>query len=133
MTLLLLLVAFWRPALSCEPAEARDGLQAWVVTTGPGAELFTRLGHTALWISDPDGRDRVFNWGAFDPSQDNLAGKFLNGELEYYLMTEPWQRTRRRAVRNDRELIVQRLDLPPEMLSLLRAQLKTASLPENKS
>lgn len=60
-----------------------------VLTCGTGHELYSLFGHTAIRISDPTmGLDIVYNYGAFDFSAPNFAGRFTKGDLQYFVATD---------------------------------------------
>lgn len=56
-----------------------------VITCGPGNELYSLFGHTALRIIDSvNHTDVVYNWGGFTFDQPNFYLKFMRGKLLYY-------------------------------------------------
>lgn len=56
-----------------------------VITCGPGDELYSLFGHTALRIIDSVQKtDVVYNWGGFTFDQPNFYLKFMRGKLLYY-------------------------------------------------
>ena len=56
-----------------------------IITCGPGEELYSLFGHTALRIVDSvNNSDIVYNWGGFTFDQPNFYLKFLRGKLLYY-------------------------------------------------
>ncbi len=56
-----------------------------VLTCGPGEELYSLFGHTAIRVIDStDHLDVVFNWGGFTFDQPYFYLKFLRGQLLYY-------------------------------------------------
>lgn len=56
-----------------------------IITCGPGEELYSLFGHTALRIIDSvNHSDIVYNWGGFTFDQPNFYLKFLRGKLLYY-------------------------------------------------
>lgn len=134
----LLIVGLVRAAAAdaegCGLAPADAPAQVALLTTAPGDPLYTSMGHSALVFSG-GGRStpRVYNWGAFDVDQDDLLPKFFAGTLEYWLMAEPWDRMLRRVHREDRTLVAQVLDLPPESVRAMDARLKRESQPENRN
>ncbi len=57
-----------------------------VITCGPGDQIYSVFGHTALRIADPvRGLDRVYNYGTFDFNTPNFYPKFARGNLAYFL------------------------------------------------
>lgn len=57
-----------------------------VLTCAPGTETYALFGHSALRITDPlRGFDRVYNYGTFDFATPNFYGRFMRGDLQYFL------------------------------------------------
>ncbi|MDX2250622.1 MAG: DUF4105 domain-containing protein [Bacteroidia bacterium] len=66
--------------------------QISLLTCQPGEELYSSFGHSAIRISDPQtGLDVVFNYGTFDFQTPNFYLKFMRGQLNYKLDTDPWR------------------------------------------
>lgn len=56
-----------------------------LITCGPGNELYSVFGHTAIRVYDPSTRfDVVYNFGTFDFDTPNFYPKFVKGDLQYY-------------------------------------------------
>ncbi|MHA3787222.1 Lnb N-terminal periplasmic domain-containing protein [Flavobacterium hauense] len=56
-----------------------------LLTCGPGNELYSVYGHTAIRVSDPATRfDVVYNFGTFDFDTPNFYPKFVKGDLQYF-------------------------------------------------
>lgn len=56
-----------------------------ILTCGPGEDLYSLFGHTAIRIIDSTNHtDTVYNWGGFTFDQPNFYLKFLRGKLLYY-------------------------------------------------
>lgn len=102
-----------------------------LLTIDPGADLYTRFGHTALWIA-PEGsaQGAVYNFGIFYPSPGMLAD-WLRGEQEYWLGVMQLDSTVRRYAREGRGVHARRLKMPPEAAIALKARLDVLALPEN--
>ena len=57
-----------------------------VLTCAPGSETYALFGHSALRIADPlRGFDRVYNYGTFDFATPYFYGRFMRGDLQYFL------------------------------------------------
>ncbi len=57
-----------------------------VLTVGPGTELYSKFGHSAIRIKDLTlGIDAVYNYGMFDFDTPNFYMKFSRGQLDYRL------------------------------------------------
>jgi hypothetical protein len=134
-TALLLAVGLSSPAAragECNAARTDQDLAVYLVTTGPGDSLFSLMGHSALWVSGAGREAQIYNWGAFDSTQEDFVWKFLEGTLDYELDLESFGKTRRRATEGGRPMVAQRLDLPPEAETRLLAALDENALPENR-
>ena len=75
--------------------------QISLVTCGPGEELYTKFGHTAIRVHDDSlqivnsrtgliarGMDIVFNYGVFSFNSEGFYAKFVRGETYYRLVVE---------------------------------------------
>lgn len=90
LSLLLVLLPI-NPALpaTCQaipPPPLSDQARVSVITCGPGDQIYSVFGHTALRIADPVHQfDRVYNYGTFDFNTPNFYPKFARGDLAYFL------------------------------------------------
>ena len=56
-----------------------------ILTCGPGDELYSLFGHTAIRFFDSATNvDVVYNWGGFTFNQPNFYLNFVRGTLLYY-------------------------------------------------
>jgi hypothetical protein len=63
-----------------------DETKVSIITCGTGQELHSLFGHTGIRIFDRQlGLDLVYNYGAFDFLAPNFYGKFLKGDLLYFI------------------------------------------------
>lgn len=68
-----------QPANNCK-------LRISVLTCGPGNELYSLFGHSALRITDSlRGTDIIYNWGTFDFNEPGFYLKFMRGKLLYFV------------------------------------------------
>ncbi len=64
-----------------------------ILTCGPGAELYSSWGHSAIRITDTvAGTDNVINYGMFDFADPKFYIKYIKGTLLYYGAIEPFDR-----------------------------------------
>lgn len=64
-------------------------IQVSILTCAPGDDLYSLFGHTALRIIDKtQGTDVIYNWGTFDFREPNFYGKFMKGNLQYFVSPE---------------------------------------------
>ena len=89
--------------------------QISLLTCGTGEELYSLYGHTALRIYDPIKQiDVVYNYGAFDFSTPNFYGKFVKGDLEYFVSTSSFEEFNYSYVYDNRDIFEQKLNLSPD-------------------
>lgn len=69
------------------PARLSDEAQLSLVTVGPGDDLYSLFGHTAIRVADPvQDLDVSFNYGTFDFGNPlTFAPRFAYGKLDYFL------------------------------------------------
>lgn len=57
-----------------------------LLTCGPGNELYSVFGHTAIRVFDPVSNiNTVYNFGTFDFDTPNFYLKFVKGDLQYFV------------------------------------------------
>lgn len=108
--------------------------QISLLTFGPGEDLYSVFGHTAIRVSDPArGQDITYGWGGFRFAENNFYVKFLRGTLPYYidaydmnLMVYAYQ-TENRSIRE------QVLNLSAAQKQRLLRVLATNLLPQNRT
>jgi hypothetical protein len=72
--------------LAARPQALSPAATVSLVTCAPGTETYALFGHSALRIADPlQGLDCVYNYGTFDFRTPNFYGRFLRGDLSYFL------------------------------------------------
>lgn len=104
-----------------------------VLTMGPGEELYSSFGHTAIWIEDPaTGIDNVYNYGTFDFRTEGFYWKFIRGSLPYQLSVYPFRYTIAEAQTDNRWLTEQVLNLTPAQKQRLFELLEINYRPENR-
>ncbi|PZR20098.1 MAG: hypothetical protein DI539_11760, partial [Flavobacterium psychrophilum] len=63
-----------------------------LLTCGPGKELYSVFGHTAIRVYDPATRfDVVYNFGTFDFDTPNFYPKFVKGDLQYFASASSYE------------------------------------------
>jgi hypothetical protein len=59
--------------------------EAWLVTYGPGQEVWERFGHNAIWLRDAElGLDHVYSFGYFEMDRPGFLTDFVRGIMKYY-------------------------------------------------
>lgn len=113
-------------------AEAAPGTSVSVLTMGPGDPTFSKFGHDAIVVSAPGDKPHVYNFGTFSFQSKRLFSDFLKGRLRYWLSTATLAGTTRAYERQNRSLLVQELELPPEAARTLAEALEENAEPQNK-
>ena len=86
--------------------------QVSIITCGPGDELYSIFGHTAVRIYDTtSGMDLVFNYGTFDFRTEGFYIKFVRGKLDYMLDVSSFKDFIEVYLQEDRSVTEQVLDL----------------------
>ena len=117
------------------PAAPRPGaeLRVYLMTMGPGAQVWERFGHNAIWIHDPAAEpDTTYNYGLFDFNQENFLLRFIRGQMWYWMAGIPAEPYVRSYVRDNRSVWLQELNLPPRARAELRDFLRWNERPENR-
>ncbi|MGQ2982054.1 Lnb N-terminal periplasmic domain-containing protein [Flavobacterium sp.] len=92
VVLLFALVYFTFTTTSTSQISLSPGSKVTLLTCGPGDELYSVFGHTALRVSDPAlAKDIVYNFGTFDFDTPNFYLKFIKGDLQYKLSTSSFE------------------------------------------
>jgi hypothetical protein len=125
--LLLLALLLW--AL---PALAEPTPRIALVTMAPGEVYWTRFGHNALLVADPEsGSETVYNYGIFDFDQPGFLGRFLRGHMRYRLAAMPAAWDLPNYAAEGREVVIQWLALDDRRARELAAFLAENALPAN--
>jgi hypothetical protein len=130
--------------LPAAPARAQAGtaagdttgggaLRIFVVTYGPGEQVWERFGHDAIVVQDgATGESVSYNYGMFDFRQENFILRFARGQMLYWMQGIPSAWYDRTYVRADRSIWRQELNLTPAQRVELRRFLEWNALEENK-
>lgn len=109
--LFVLLFVFANPLIA-QGYRLSDKAKVSVITCGSGDQLYSIFGHTGLRIFDPaTNLDIVYNYGTFDFSTPNFYGKFVKGDLDYFLSTSSFQQFLNEYQSDNRDVFEQELNL----------------------
>lgn len=104
-----------------------------ILTCGTGPESYAMYGHTAIRIQDKiSGLDVVYNYGAFDFSTPNFIGRFVKGDLQYFVTNESYIDFYSNYQAENREIIEQELALSPKQAKALFEQLNASIYSEDR-
>lgn len=110
-----------------------DKAEISLLTCGTGEELYSLYGHTALRINDPINQiDVVYNYGAFDFSTPNFYGKFVKGDLEYFVTTSSFEEFNYSYVYDNRDIFEQKLNLSREQKQKIFSELNEVLASEKR-
>lgn len=139
---LLLLLGFGAPASGQggdegspdgSSAVVDDPLTVYLVTMGPGSEVWNRFGHNAIWIHDErTGEDLVWNWGLFNFSQAGFIPRLVRGEMLYSMGGFTLEQTIRQYEAEGRDVWAQQLALSPRQKEDLDRFVRRNAQPANR-
>ncbi|MGH7515715.1 MAG: DUF4105 domain-containing protein [Gemmatimonadales bacterium] len=121
------------PAPRSAPAPPSRELQVFLMTFGPGRQVWERFGHNAIWIHDPaDSTDLAYNYGLFDFHQQNFLVRFARGQMWYWMAGFPAAAYVAQYERDNRSIWIQELELPPRAKVQLQEFLRWNAEPEHR-
>ena len=104
-----------------------DQAKVSILTCGTGPKSYAMYGHTGIRIQDPIQQiDVVYNYGAFDFNTPNFIGKFIKGDLQYFVTNGTFNDFYYGYQTENREIIAQELNLTPLQINSLYQQLNYA-------
>lgn len=104
-----------------------------ILTCGLGPESYAMYGHTGIRIQDSiNAIDVVYNYGAFDFSTPNFIGRFVKGDLQYFVTNGSFIDFYYNYQAENREIIEQELQLNPTQINLLFQQLNHSVYSEER-
>ena len=103
-----------------------------IATMQPGEIFFERFGHNAIVVDDPAlGESLSYNFGFFDMGEPDFVGRFVEGDMRYYLARLHWQDDLQLYLDNGRGVSIQWLDLTPAQAEAMAVALAENARPEN--
>lgn len=118
---------------ACEPTTPARETELILLSMAPGPEVWSVFGHNGLWVREPGRPDRIYNFGVVSTDHPGLLNRFMNATLDFRLGTRGEQSMREYYARQDRQVVAQRLSLPPGAARELIAYLAEEALPENRT
>ena len=123
----------WAQSATGPTPEPGANLTVYLVTMGPGTQVWERFGHNAIYIHDPEhGSDQAYNYGLFDLRQENFLLRFVQGRMWYWMAGFPAEPYFREYVRDNRSVWIQELEIPPPARLELQRFLEWNERPENR-
>lgn len=104
-----------------------------LITCGPGEELYSVFGHTAIRVSDPlHGVDVVYNYGTFDFDTPNFYLRFIKGDLQYFVSVSSYQDFVYTYEYYNRDVFEQQLNLSQDQKQAIATDLSTTLLSDKR-
>jgi len=117
------------PAGAAKPG---SDLVVYVMTMGPGAEIWERFGHIGIGVRDSStGVDSLYDYGRFSFSQPGFVVNFLKGRMRYWMAGQDAGWYAQAYQRADRSVYVQELNLTPAQRLEVWEFLRWNERPEN--
>lgn len=118
---------------SAAPAQPGTELTVYLTTIGPGARVWERFGHNAIWIHDATtGTTISYNYGMFDYFQPGFVPRLMAGHMLYSMDARDAQAEADSYAADGRSVTAQRLNLTPAQRHELREFLEWNWLPPNR-
>src|SRR4051794_11899324 len=115
------------------PSQADTTLRIYLLTMGPGDEVWEKFGHNAIWVHDPArGTDPAYNYGMFDFRQKNFILNFARGRMLYWMEGFDAFVTLDHYRMLNRSVWAQELNLTPEQARRVRDLMEWNEQPENR-
>lgn len=114
--------------------ESADSVDIALLTCGPGDEVYSLYGHTAIRYTDHrTGEDMVINYGMFSFNQDYFVLRFVFGLTDYQMGITPFDYFMREYQCEGRWVYQQTLNLTAEQKHAIAEALARNYLPENRT
>jgi hypothetical protein len=108
-------------------------LSVYLMTMGQGDQIWERYGHNAIGIRDRRANsDIVYNWGLFSFEEPGFIGRFLRGEMMYWMGPQDAASTLAQYRMLNRTVEVQELNLSPAQRVALYDFIRFNAREENK-
>ncbi|MDI9320882.1 MAG: DUF4105 domain-containing protein [Phycisphaerales bacterium] len=110
------------------------GIHISLLTCGPGQEIYSVFGHTAIRMVDSNrGTDIVYNYGTFDGYDKDFEINFMRGKLLYYLSEERYEEFMALYQTDKRWVTEQLLNINDAEKKQIQAALLKNKAPENRA
>ncbi|MEO5904230.1 MAG: DUF4105 domain-containing protein [Gemmatimonadaceae bacterium] len=114
-------------------SETGSDLTVYLLTMGPGDQVWEKFGHNAIWIHDgANNTDIAYHWGVFDFRDKDFYPNFIRGKMLYLMGAFDFNETIDFYRQSNRTVWAQELNLTPGQRYSL-AQFVTWNVrPENR-
>lgn len=104
----------------------------YLVTIGPGDDIFLRWGHFAIVIDYKDSKDFLFDYGNFSFSEDDFVENFIKGIMTYFKYRKSANYELGYYKMKNRTITLQELNLTSLQVNLYVNKLQNDIKPENR-
>lgn len=120
------------PLTAQQPSDGSQ-LTVYLLTMGPGDQVWEKFGHNAIWIHDEAHHtDIAYHWGLFDFADRNFLPNFVKGRMRYSMGAFDFDDTINQYRLTNRTVWAQKLNLTPEQKQRLQKFVLWNVLPENR-
>jgi hypothetical protein len=120
-------------AATAAQAEPGSNLRVYLLTMGPGDQVWEKFGHNAIWIHDGDaGTDIAYHWGLFDFADKEFVSRFIQGRMRYSMGAFDMEQTIDAYRQSNRTVWAQELNLSPSQRKKLAGFIAWNVRPENR-
>lgn len=123
------------PVAAQQTATQQPGseLTVYLLTMGPGDQVWEKFGHNAIWIHDQSNRtDIAYHWGLFDFADKNFLPNFIKGRMRYSMGAFDFDETINQYRLANRTVWAQKLNMTPEQKRKLADFVAWNVRPENR-
>jgi len=114
-------------------AEPGSDLTVYLLTMGPGDQVWEKFGHNAIWIHDAaNGTDIAYHWGVFDFRDKDFYPNFIRGKMRYLMGAFDFNETIDFYRQSNRTVWAQELNLTPAQRYSLAQFVAWNVRPENR-
>jgi uncharacterized protein DUF4105 len=114
-------------------AEPGSELTVYLLTMGPGDQVWEKFGHNAIWIHDAASQsDVAYHWGVFDFRDKDFYPNFIRGKMRYLMGAFDFNETIDVYRQANRTVWAQELNLTPAQRYSLAQFVAWNVRPENR-
>lgn len=118
---------------SSATAEPGSQLTVYLLTMGPGDQVWEKFGHNAIWIHDASNNtDIAYHWGVFDFRDKDFYPNFIRGKMRYLMGAFDFNETLAFYRESNRTVWAQELNLTPAQRNSLAEFIYWNVRPENR-
>ena len=123
------------PVAAQEASRIEPGseLTVYLLTMGPGDQVWEKFGHNAIWIhNEANHTDIAYHWGLFDFADANFLPNFIKGRMRYSMGAFDMTETIDQYRQTNRTVWAQKLNMTAAQKQKLQEFVSWNVLPENR-